>query len=654
MEMGKGATLQGKQAPSSLRLMEEVGTEVALGSTRVRSADAFFMPKGPVLAIGSQAYPKVPAARTLPDHLLRWAKRTSAPSHAALVLTAALATVLRPLVRSFAPFPQAPSLESLALSFLLSALSLTPALLAGFLGPRFARLARLLLGMPFGLLAMSLVFADGYSSRGVLFAAGLTGFPAGVLLYHVGGTRSLAAATALCLLLGAGTRLRPAYPATGHEPSVLFVVLDTTATGHLSAYGYAKPTTPALEALARRSLVYRRAISPASWTIPAHASMFTGLYPSELGFDGLRFSPQHEPGSLAGDLETTGRTSYAITANPLVGASATLRAGYRRLWQADRLTRPLPLQLFDRLRGYKEFVTRGDQITDLALDWLDRLAPRDKPWFLFLNYVDPHSPYRPPRREHDQFAPGIDPDAIEDLTQHYGSGQRQLTPAVTVAMRALYDGDVAAMDHALSRLLDELGRRGYDASNLLVVVTADHGEALGEHGLVGHVRGLPDTVLHVPLLLNGPGVSPGEVTTPVQTVQLRATVRALLGLPPLPSIASALPPWGEAPPLLITEHPEPRWYLDELSSFNAGFDPTPWAGNWVAVERDGVKVVFDDRGRGRTYRLTADPEENDPRPLAEGASLTRAYAAWHQREWNTARAPSAENRRALESMGYVH
>src|SRR5438876_8935387 len=145
------------------------------------------------------------------------------------------------------------------------------------------------------------------------------------------------------------------------------------------------------------------------------------------------------------------------------------------------------------------------------------------------------------------------------------------------------------MDRALGRLLDQFSRRGYDATNLLVVVTADHGEALGEHGLIGHLRGLPDTVLHVPLLIAGPGITPGEVTTPVQTVQLRATVRALLGLPRLPTIAPALPPWGEAPSLLISEHPEPRWYFDELCSMDVGFDPGPWAGNWVAVERDGVK-----------------------------------------------------------------
>src|SRR5207245_4820518 len=124
-----------------------------------------------------------------------------------------------------------------------------------------------------------------------------------------------------------------------------------------------------------------------------------------------------------------------------------------------------------------------------------------------------------------EFAPGVDLAMVADVTGRYGSGRLPLTPDVTAALRAVYDAEVAAMDRALGRLFDQLSRRGYDATNLLVIVTADHGEALGEHGLVGHLRGLPDTELHVPLLIAGPGITPGEVTTPVQTVQLRATVR---------------------------------------------------------------------------------------------------------------------------------
>ena len=582
--------------------------------------------------------------------------RTSHPSYGVLVLTVALATALRQFARSVAPFPFALRLHGLEFTVLLYALSVMPALAVKLLDfkSRHVLLARLLLGTPFGLVAMGLLIA-GDHSLGALTAAGLAGFPAGLLLCRVGSTRSLAAATAVFLVLGAGMRLRPAPRAAEGGPSVLFVVLDTTATGHLSAYGYAKPTTPNLKALARRSLVYRRAVSPASWTVPAHASMFSGLYPSELGFDGWGFSHEREPGSLARDLEASGRTAYAISANPLVRRSATLRAGYRALWQGDLLMRPLLLQLLGGVGLEEEAAARGGQITDLALDWVDRLAPRGRPWFLFLNYVDPHAPYRPPRREREQFAPGFDPETVGDLTRRYVSAERPLPPEIAADVRAAYDAQVAHMDRALGRLLDELSRRGYDATNLLIIVTADHGEALGEHGLVGHLRGLPDTVLHVPLLISGPGITPGEVTTPVQTVQLRSTVRALLGLPPLRAIAPALPPWGESPSLLITEHPEPRWYFGELRSLNARYDPSPWVGNWVAVERDGLKVVFDDRGRGWTYRLADDPDENDPRPLAEGEPLVRAYAAWHQRELNVAsRAPSADQRHALESLGYVH
>jgi hypothetical protein len=140
---------------------------------------------------------------------------------------------------------------------------------------------------------------------------------------------------------------------------------------------------------------------------------------------------------------------------------------------------------------------------------------------------------------------------------------------------------------------------------------------------------MPERVLHVPLLISGPGVTPGTVATPVQTVQLRATLRALLGLGSLPEIAPALPLWGDAPALLITEHPQPRWYYDELLTFNSDADLAAREGNWAAVERDGTTVVFDDQGRGATYDPKADPEELHPQPLDAGNELTQAYAALH-------------------------
>jgi arylsulfatase A-like enzyme len=296
-------------------------------------------------------------------------------------------------------------------------------------------------------------------------------------------------------------------------------------------------------------------------------------------------------------------------------------------------------------------------VTALALDWLDRLSVRKQPWFLFLNYIDPHAPYRPPVREREQFAPGIDPFSVAASTQLYNTGQLALTPQVKHAMSALYDGEVAAADAGLGELLEGLAARGYGDQNLLVVVTSDHGESLGDHGFVGHLLGMPESVLHVPLVLSGLGISPRVVSQPVQPVQLRATLRVILGLPPVPGIASALPPWGEALQLIVSEHRSPRWYVDGLGRWNRTFTtPTEWKTNWVAVERDGVKVVFDDQGQGVAYRLPEDPTESAPLPLTENTALVEAY---RKRFRYAARADrslfelSASDHERLRALGYI-
>jgi arylsulfatase A-like enzyme len=212
----------------------------------------------------------------------------------------------------------------------------------------------------------------------------------------------------------------------------------------------------------------------------------------------------------------------------------------------------------------------------------------------------------------------------------YDSGRRPLTPEAVTAMRGLYDAEIATVDRAIGRLVAGLASRGYDERTLLLVVTADHGESLGEHGFVGHLRGLPEGVLHVPLLVAGPGVPPGEVAEPVQTVQLRSTLRTLLGLENLPGLAPALPPWGVAPSLVITEHPAVPFNRETRRALAAREDDPSCGGNWVAVERAGVKAIFDDRGHGESFRLADDPGEMHPRPLVDAVDLVRAYAAWRQ------------------------
>lgn len=583
---------------------------------------------------------------------------------------AALAVAIECAWRCVAPMPYAPRLTDLAIAMALYALTIVPALLVGLGGQRVRWLARVLLGAPLVLPAVNALQSLGRleslvsgRSLALIGGAALAGLGAGALAVRVVRARTLAVSALVVLALGWGSRFRGhAQAPAGGVPNVLLVVLDTTSAAHLSTYGYPRPTSPGLDALARRSLVYRRAVSPAPWTLPAHASIFSGRYPSELGFDGTGFH-RALPGSIASDLAGRGWATAALSANPVVTVEPALRDGFGAVWKVQDLIDSVPLRGLASVTGGKiaAFQGDGDRVTDLALDWVDRLAPAGRPWFLFLNYIDPHCPYRPPRREREALAPGVDPRSVPYDIAPLNLGQVPLTDELRAALVGLYDAEVRHVDAALGRLVHELERRGYGGSNLLLAVTADHGESLGEHGFVGHLLGMPDAVLWVPLLITGPGVAPGEVAAPVQTLQLRATLRALLGLPPLAGLSRALPPWDAAPPLLIAEHPLPQWYMENLRNIDADADLGRWRRDWVAVERDGLKVIFDERGEGASYRLAEDPREERPGPPDAAQALIAAYRAW-SRDGHAVAAEAAggaggtvseEKRRALEAMGYL-
>ena len=576
-----------------------------------------------------------------------------APLLESIVVIPVVATACDLAIRSVAQVPFAPRASDVAVSTLIYLAAASPALLVAALGWR-GRLHGALLGVPFAVFTANLAFAFGARSRSALAFALIGGLCLGIVstrlrfrhLVFVGGGASA--------LLAWKVVAAPVRLADTPETSFLLVVLDTTSAERLSTYGHDKDTSPHLTALANRGLLYQRALANAPWTLPSHVSMFTGLLPSELGFDGgFEFAFDGEVGTIAADLEKTKRCAVAISANPMIPELTQMRRGFRHAWGVRQLTRSLPLVALDRIRGREGFQSRGSRVTDLALDWVDRVSPRGKPWFLFLNYLDPHAPYRPPASEKRRFAPEIDPDTVAEDTQEYNSGRLPLTEEVRTAMGALYDAEVAAVDAALGRLLKELGARGYDDSNLLVIVTADHGESLGDHGFVGHLLGMSDSVLHVPPVLAGPGVSRGQVAEAVQLVQLRSTLRTLLGLPPLAGIAPALPPWGEAPEILVAEHPEPHWYARELAEFN---DTAPRSlGNWVALERKGLKTLFNDHGEGFSYNLDRDPLEQHPQPLVEGREFVQAYLDRASRAQTKRQVKiSAETRWALQQLGYLN
>jgi arylsulfatase A-like enzyme len=576
---------------------------------------------------------------------------------AAGVVALALATDWA--ARQLASFPSVVSAADLAAAAATYAVLVLPAVLA-FAHPRTRRLAPWLFGLPFGFVIAGLAANAGLPGKTVLVILAAGTLLAAPMLGRIR-LRWIAAAVAMLVGIatwrGASVGVRTADAA---KPSVLLVVLDTVSARHLSTYGYGRPTDVNLAKLAAGGMLYRRAVSPAPWTIPSHASLFTGFYPSELGFDGSNFSIPSWPGSLAADLSLHGYESCAVSANPGLAGWSELATGFTHFWSEHRLTSPLTSLLAHWVLGQEAtYQTHGMRVSDLALDWIDRRSTRGAPWFLFVNYLDAHAPYDPPDEQRHAFAPGLGPHHLAGDNRVYNAKAVSASPATRAEMQQLYDGEVAAMDAALGSLLDALQARGYGESNLLVIVTADHGESFGEHGFFGHLLGMPDPVLHVPLVLSGYGVPRGVVAAGVQPVQVRSTVDTILGLPVAAGAAPPLPPWGAAPDMLISEHPQPVWYMDELGRYGTAFTPpAEWQGNWTAVERDGVKVVFDDTfTRGAAYDLASDPEEERPLPLERGLASLDRYRTWRSAvAVNGASAPSELSEAAkerLRAVGYL-
>lgn len=331
------------------------------------------------------------------------------------------------------------------------------------------------------------------------------------------------------------------------RPNVLLVVLDTVRKDHLTPYGYDRPTTPTLEALAREATVYENAVAQAPWTLPSHASMFTGRYPS--GHAATQESPYLPEGigTLAEALSAAGYRSACYSSNAWITPYTRLTAGFD---DHDSFFGPLPgdvvpsaaatvwRRLSDgRLRPVADRVVEfGNRIHErLAADGADSKTPAvldrvrsfieetEHPWFAVCNLMDAHLPYYPPEPYRSEFALGVDPGAVCQNSKEYNAGARSVSEAEFESIRRLYDAAIRHMDAELGRLFDSLKRTG-EWAETVVIVCSDHGELHGEFGLYGHEFALYDPLTNVPLLLRHPDLESGRIGRTVELLDLYDTV----------------------------------------------------------------------------------------------------------------------------------
>ena len=411
-----------------------------------------------------------------------------------------------------------------------------------------------------------------------------------------------------------------AVPPPAGTPDVILVSFDTTRADHLSTYGYGRETSPNLTAFAADALLFTQARSPAAWTLPAHASLFTGMYPSRHGahlaggflpgrsIDGRRrvaFPLPEERVTLAEALRDRGYQTAAFAANfSYLYRTFGVAQGFGFYDDAPGLlfqVRPHVVHFAQQFApGFclKPFRS-AREINAAALAWLDR-APAGRPVFLFVNYMEPHEPWlaEPP---YDRWSRGLAGAARLARTNLYTHAVRDFTDAERAFITANYDGELLNMDGAFGELLAALRARGrYESA--LVVVTADHGECLGDHGQVGHIgRMLYEPLLHVPLVLKLPGTDRprGRSDRPVQLVDVLPTVLGAAGAP--------LPAGVQGEPLLEVTH-----------ASVAEEDINPWLvahygpsyDRAMRVLYDGsYKLITTSRGDRLLFDLASDPDE---------------------------------------------
>jgi arylsulfatase A-like enzyme len=324
----------------------------------------------------------------------------------------------------------------------------------------------------------------------------------------------------------------PSVPAvrSGSGINLLLVTIDTLRADHLGAYGYAKPTSPRLDALAARGALFERAYTYWPKTRGSFVMMMTGRRPSQNGysksFPGI---PDFNP-TLASVLKDAGYATSATVDNPNVAAQHGYAKGfdhYRETWQE----KSLPSEM-DRTRA----------ITADGVAFLGAARP-DRPFFLWLHYVNPHAPYTPPAPNDTAFVDGTEGRSpkLSVVTGFHGGirkdwavpGQDRLGWYV-----AQYDGEIATVDAEVGKLLDVLQASAVK-DNTLVVVTSDHGESLGEHDYYfDHGEDVFEPSLRIPFIVAGPGVKAGTRTRESwNTLDLVPTVLDVLKVSYPPDLA---------------------------------------------------------------------------------------------------------------------
>jgi arylsulfatase A-like enzyme len=422
-------------------------------------------------------------------------------------------------------------------------------------------------------------------------------------------------------------------------PNILLISIDSLRADHLHSYGYARQTSPNIDALAADGAVFETVISPTSWTLPAHMTLMTSLAPEEHGVITNRLRLGGNIDTLPMRLQRAGYTTAGFVSATYLDGIYGFSRGFDEYDDYTLL----------RVAGEKSrAAVTSQQVAQRAVDFLHQhAATRDAhPFFLFLHFFDVHYNYNPPQPFARMFDNGYAGRATGDVDSiHQGMANRDLNHVV-----ALYDGEIAWVDANIGNILATLRRLGID-DNTIVAITADHGEEFLEHGQAAHYKTLYDEVLRVPLVIRYPGhvLAGRRVQGQVRLMDVAPTLLTLAGL------AVAKPHSGT----------HARSLACLLTSPGARAAPLLPAfgdlrGEVASVRTGGAKLIRNLRThREEFYDLAADPGERtniDALPRTQRDQLRVILDRWRSTAANSSNSQADlddEEKATLRSLGYM-
>jgi arylsulfatase A-like enzyme len=458
---------------------------------------------------------------------------------------------------------------------------------------------------------------------------------------------------------------------TAHGPNILVVLIDTLRADHLGAWGYERPTSPSIDALAREGVQFLRAYSQSTWTKPATASIMTGRYPRQ---HQATFQKSKLPESellLPEALHAVGYRTAVFSGNPWVTREwgfdqgvdhfvsiyderfARVTLFMRSLRRVNRLLDE-KARVYNRLKlwvqGELSTTARDPVVTDALVAWVR--AQHGAPFYAHLHLMSPHHPYDPPP-PFDRFVPDPTHPPVTGYPKKsyfFFEQGAPLDAAARADMVARYDGDILFVDGVVGSLVERL-RAMRVLDQTVVVLVSDHGEEFYDHRNWGHGQSVYEELTHVPLVIRYPPRFPAglQIDTPVMTVDVMPTLLELAGAPPLDSLAgqSLLPlvggasgHGGEAYSELIYRYGEARGLVEGSEKV--------------------LDMRKDQERRAERYDLAADPHEQHAldatgsvaAPLVERLDALTAWGEAHQSAAVEGRM-DPEMQKRLKALGYV-